>query len=154
MNRGNGDAAGCVGFESRRLIAFATAAVIPLLILLALSLVMGSDSRAADLGCSGRLLPLVYHGRPLPEVIADLRRYIRRRILLDPAAARFQYSGIVKLEDVDAWLRDLPTIYPLEIVDCHTAGFRNEISACADSQLLLIRSRVDLHQNVLRTALR
>lgn len=153
MNTGNGDAAGSEGREPPRRISVATTSVVPLLTLLALSLAAGSDSQAAS-GYPGRLLPLVYHGRPLPEVIADVRRYSHRRILLDPAAARFQYSGIVKLEDVDAWLRDLPAIYPLEIVDCHTAGFRNEISACADSQLLLIRSRVDLHQNVLRTARR
>jgi ferric-dicitrate binding protein FerR (iron transport regulator) len=94
---------------------------------------------------------LVYHGRPLPEVIEDVQRYLHRRIRVDAAAAGFQFSGIVKLEDVDSWLRDLPTIYPLEIVDCHITGFRREISACVDPQLLLIRSRLNLQQNGLHT---
>ena len=102
----------------------------------------------------GRPVPLVYHGCPLPEVIEDVQRYIRRHIRVDAAAAEFQYSGIVKLEDVEAWLRDLPAIYPLEVVDCHTTGRGREVSACVDPQLLLIRSRLDVHQNGLRTASR
>ena len=52
----------------------------------------------------------------------------------------------------EAWLRDLPSIYPLEVVDCHSTGPRREISACIDPQVLLIRSRTDLPQNGLRTA--
>jgi ferric-dicitrate binding protein FerR (iron transport regulator) len=146
VNRGNGDAARREGVESRRRVFVAKSAVIPLLLLL---MGVGSDSRA-DSWYEGRLLPLVYHGRPLPEVIEDVQRYVHRRIRVDAVAAGFLYSGIVKLEDVDAWLRDLPTIYPLEIVDCHTSGLQHDISACADPQLLLIRSRLDLHQNGMR----
>jgi hypothetical protein len=101
----------------------------------------------------GKLAPLVYHGRPLTEVIEDVQRYVHRRIRVDAAAAEFQYSGIVKPEDIDAWLRDLPTIYPLEVVDCHVTGLGHEVSACVDPQLLLIRSRISPQYN-LRTASR
>jgi len=124
-------------------------AAMPLLLVL----ISGRDSRAAS-WYGGRPVPLVYHGCPLPDVIEDVQRYIHRHIRVDAAAAEFQYSGIVKLEDVEAWLRDLPAIYPLEVVDCHTSGLGREVSACVDPQLFLIRSRVDLHQNGLRTASR
>lgn len=147
MNRGRGDAAASEGIKSRRRVSVAGVAALPLLLLLAS---VASDSRAAS-WYEGRFVPLVYHGRPLPEVIEDVQRYMHRRIRVDAVAAEFQYSGIVKVEDVEAWLRDLPTIYPLEIVDCHSTGFQHEISACVDPQLLLIRSRLDLHQNGLRT---
>ena len=148
MNASNGDATVGEAIKPRRRVSVAATAVAPLLLLLAL---VGSDSRAAS-WYDDRYLPLVYHGRPLPEVIQDLQRYIHRQIRVDAGAAGFQYSGIVKLEDVDAWLRDLPTIYPLEVVDCHATGLRRDIAACIDPQLLLIRSRVDLPQNGLRTA--
>ena len=149
MNESNGDAAACEALEPRRRVCVAGTVVGPLLLLLAS--VVGSDSRAAS-WYDDRYLPLVYHGRPLPEVIQDLQRYIHRQIRVDAGAAGFQYSGIVKLEDVEAWLRDLPTIYPLEVVDCHSTGFRHDVAACIDPQLLVIRSRVDLLQNGLHTA--
>ena len=148
MNRGRGDAAASEGIKSRRRVSVAGVAALPLLLLLAS---VASDSRAAS-WYEGRFVPLVYHGRPLPEVIEDVQRYMHRRIRVDAVAAEFQYSGIVKVEDVEAWLRDLPTIYPLEVVDCHSTGPRREISACIDPQVLLIRSRTDLPQNGLRTA--
>jgi hypothetical protein len=103
---------------------------------------------------SGSLVPLVYHGRPLPEVIGEIQRFTRRRIMIDSTVSGFQYSGIVKLEDVDAWIRDLPAIYPVEIIDCRASGARLEMVSCADAQLIFIRSRLDLHQNVLRSARR
>lgn len=101
----------------------------------------------------GRVVPLVYHGRPLPKVIEDIQPYTRRRIVIDAAAAEFQYSGIVKQEDVDAWIRDLPAIYPVTVIDCQTAKDRADISACTEPTLIVIRSRLDLYQNSLRSAL-
>jgi hypothetical protein len=108
----------------------------------------------AEIAANAGLVPLVYHGRPLPEVIEDIQRYTRRRITIDAAVADLQYSGIVKLEDVDAWIRDLPAIYPVEIIDCQTSRNRSDTSACTDPGLIVIRSRLDLHQNGLRSALR
>jgi hypothetical protein len=117
---------------------------------------LGDCARSASFADSwgGSLIPLVYHGRPLPEVIGDIQRFTRRRIMIDSTVSGFQYSGIVKLEDVDAWIRDLPAIYPVEIIDCRASGARLEMFPCADAQLILIRSRLDLHQNVLRSARR
>lgn len=100
------------------------------------------------------LVPLIYHGRPLPEVIEDIQPYTRRHIVIDAAAAEFQYSGIVKQEDVDAWIRDLPAIYPVTVIDCRSARYRIDLPACTDPTLIVIRSRLNLYQNSLRSALR
>jgi ferric-dicitrate binding protein FerR (iron transport regulator) len=108
-----------------------------------------TDASARNAWSSGGLVPLIYHGRPLPEVIEDVQRYTQRRIM-----STFQYSGIVKPEDVDAWIQDLPAIYPVEVIDCRTYGRRGEMSACADPELIVIRSRLELHRNDLRSALR
>ncbi len=100
------------------------------------------------------LLPLVYHGRPLTQVIEDIQPYTRRRILIEPAVAGLQYSGIVKQEDVDAWIRDLPAIYPVAIVDCQTSTGKADPYICEDPSLIVIRSRLNLYQNSLRSAQR
>jgi hypothetical protein len=105
-------------------------------------------------GYDSSLVPLVYHGRPLPQVIEDIQPYTHRRIVIEPAAAGLQYSGIVKQEDVEAWIRDLPTIYPVAIIDCQTSKGRAELYACTDPTLIVIRSRLNLYQNSLRSALR
>jgi hypothetical protein len=105
-------------------------------------------------GAIARVVPLIYHGRPLPEVIEDIQPYTRRRIIIDAAAAEFQYSGIVKQEVVDAWIRDLPAIYPVTVIDCHSARYRIDLPACVDPTLIVIRSRLNLYQNSLRSALR
>ena len=100
------------------------------------------------------LVPLIYHGRPLPEVLEDVQRYTQRRIVIRADMRTFQYSGIVKPEDVDAWIQDLPAIYPVEVIDCRTYGRRGEMSAFVDPRLIVIRSRLELHRNDLRSALR
>lgn len=105
-------------------------------------------------GASALLVPLIYHGRPLPEVIEDIQPFTRRHIIIDAAAAEFQYSGIVKQEDVDAWVRDLPAIYPVTVIDCRSARLRVDLPACTDPTLIVIRSRLNLYQNSLRSALR
>jgi len=115
----------------------------------------GTGFLAPDAACGGSFLaPLIYHGRPLPEVIEDIQPYTRRRILVDAAAADFQYSGIVKQEDVEAWIRDLPAIYPVAVIDCRTPRSHGELYACTDPMLIVIRSRLNLYQNSLRSALR
>ena len=123
-------------------------------VLFILGMVSLSDASArAGWGVEG-LLPLVYHGRPLPEVIEDVRRYTHRRIMIRADMRTFQYSGIVKPEDVDAWIQDLPAIYPVEVIDCRTYGKRGEMSACINPELIVIRSRLELHRNELRSAQR
>ncbi len=115
-------------------------------------LLLAGCALAAPFGSA--LVPLIYHGRPLPEVIEDIQPFTHRRILIDAAAGAFQYSGIVKQEDVDAWIRDLPAIYPVAIIDCQTSKGRTDLYACADPRLIVIRSRLNLYQNSLRSALR
>ena len=148
MNPGNGVAArgGLSQPNVRRSVSLA-------LLVLTLPVAPARSATPVD-SWGGGLVPLVYHGRPLPEVIEDIQRFARRRIMIDSTVSGYQYSGIVKLEDVDAWIRDLPAIYPVEIIDCRASGARLEMSSCADAQLIVIRSRLDLHQNVLRSALR
>jgi ferric-dicitrate binding protein FerR (iron transport regulator) len=121
------------------------------LMLVAVSL---ADANARNGWGAEGLLPLIYHGRPLPEVLEEIQRYTQRRIMIRADMRTFQYSGIVKLEDVDAWIQDLPAIYPVEVIDCQTYGRRGEMSACVDPLLIVIRSRLELHRNDLRSALR
>ncbi len=109
---------------------------------------------ACGAGYGSPLLPLVYHGRPLPDVIEDIQPYTRRHIVVDAAAAEFQYSGIVKQEDVEAWIRDLPAIYPVAVIDCRNSRRPADSYACTDPTLIVIRSRLNLYQNSLRSALR
>jgi ferric-dicitrate binding protein FerR (iron transport regulator) len=127
-------------------------------VLVMLALVFGKaslpEATARNGWSSEGLVPLIYHGRPLPEVIEDVQRYTRRRIMIRADMRTFQYSGIVKPEDVDAWIQDLPAIYPVEVIDCRTYGRRGEMSACIDPELIVIRSRLELHRNDLRSALR
>lgn len=111
-------------------------------------------SAAFGVGYDSPMVPLIYHGRPLPQVIEDIQPYIHRRIVIEPGAAGLQYSGIVKQEDVDAWIRDLPAIYPVAIIDCQTSKGRADLYACTDPTLIVIRSRLNLYQNSLRSALR
>jgi len=117
-------------------------------------LVFGGAGLLPVCAADAHLVPLIYHGRPLPEVIEDIQPYTRRHIVIDAAAAEFQYSGIVKQEDVDAWIRDLPAIYPVTVIDCHSARYRIDLPACTDPTLIVIRSRLNLYQNSLRSALR
>jgi hypothetical protein len=112
------------------------------------------DANARNGWSAAGLVPLIYHGRPLPEVLEDVQRYTQRRIMIRADMRTFQYSGIVKPEDVDAWIQDLPAIYPVEVIDCRTYGRRGEMSACVDPLLIVIRSRLELHRNDLRSALR
>lgn len=117
-------------------------------------LALGGTGLLPVCAADAHLVPLIYHGRPLPEVIEDIQPYTRRHIVIDAAAAEFQYSGIVKQEDVDAWIRDLPAIYPVTVIDCHSARYRIDLPACTDPTLIVIRSRLNLYQNSLRSALR
>jgi len=90
----------------------------------------------------GHLVPLIYHGRPLAEVIADIQPFTGRKIIIDPAVAGLQYSGFVKQEDVDAWVRDLSAIFPVDVIDCLATRDRSFAPECADPRRLVIRKRL------------
>jgi transmembrane sensor len=104
-----------------------------------------ADARAAEAWTQGSL---IYHGRPLSEVIEDVQRYSARPILLDPAAANLRYSGSVIQQHIDQWIRGLSDIFPVEIVDCRalsrsSSGDRPLPPACRDApDRVLIRSRM------------
>lgn len=91
---------------------------------------------------------LVYHGRPLTEVVEDVRRYSSRRIVLDSASAGILYSGSVLERQVDQWIRGLPQVFPVEIIDCARLQVPSTVpdatvrSECSQDQAsVLIRSR-------------
>lgn len=104
-----------------------------------------ADARAAEAWTQGSL---IYHGRPLSEVIEDVQRYFARPILLDPAAANLRYSGSVIQRHVDQWIHGLSDIFPVEIVDCRalprsSSGDRPLPPPCRDApDRVLIRSRM------------
>jgi transmembrane sensor len=99
-----------------------------------------ADPRLSAAWTEGTLVPLIYHGRLLPEVIEDVQRYSRRRILLDPAAGDLRFSGIVIQGDVEAWVRELPMIYPVEVIDCRES--QTHAPECSDPERIYIRSRM------------
>lgn len=100
---------------------------------------------------AGRLVPLVYRNRPLAEVIQDVQPYMQRRIVVDPTLVRLEYSGIVNQEDIDAWIRDLGSIYPVEVVDCRSTENRAEVRGCTNASHIVIRSRMATLQEVQRS---
>jgi ferric-dicitrate binding protein FerR (iron transport regulator) len=56
---------------------------------------------------------------PLREIIANLQRHlsVSRRITLDPSTAELLYTGTVRQEDFDAWIHNLPLVFPVQVVD-------------------------------------
>ena len=112
-----------------------------------------ADPRLASAWSDGHLVPLIYRGRALQEVIDEVQPYTRRRIMVDPAAADLQYTGIVIQEDVDAWIRDLPMIYPdVDVIDCRTS--KHQVPGCSDPRRIVIRARLSPRQDGPQSALR
>ena len=112
-----------------------------------------ADPHVTAAWADGHLVPLIYRGRTLQEVIDEVQMYSRRRIIVDPAAADLQYTGIVIQEDVDAWIRDLPTIYPdVDVIDCRTS--KHHIPGCSDPERIVIRLRLIPNNDSQQSALR
>lgn len=91
---------------------------------------------------------LVYFGRPLGEVLEDVQRYTSRRLNVDAHDALLLYSGSVLQQHIDEWIRGLPHVFPVQVVDCHNLqeSLGTEIEdvtrACAsDPDRILIRPR-------------
>jgi len=91
---------------------------------------------------------LVYFGRPLGEVLEDIQRYTFRRLNVDAHDALLLYSGSVLQQHIDEWIRGLPHVFPVQVVDCHNLqeSLGTEIEdvtrACAsDPDRILIRPR-------------
>jgi transmembrane sensor len=99
-----------------------------------------ADPRLTAAWTEGHLVPLIYRGRLLTDVMADIQPYTRRRIMVDPAAADLHYTGVIVQENIEAWIRDLPMIYPeVEVIDCHTS--KRHVPGCLDPERIVIRSR-------------
>ena len=104
------------------------------------------DPRVTAAWSEGHLVPLIYRGRTLQEVIDEVQSYSRRRIMVDPAAADLEYTGIVSPEDVGAWIRDLPSIYPnVDVIDCRTS--QQHAPGCLDADRIVIRLRLNPRQD-------
>ncbi len=56
-----------------------------------------------------------YEGKPLEEVVEDVRRYYPKRIEIDPSVARLQYSGTVRQLTIEEWAKNLPQIFPVVV---------------------------------------
>jgi ferric-dicitrate binding protein FerR (iron transport regulator) len=101
----------------------------------------------------GRLAPLIYRGCPLHKVIDGVQPYTQRPITIDSVAADLRYTGIIIQNGIDAWIRDLPLIYPdVDVIDCRLP--QHHFTACMDPNRLIIRSRLSLHPESLQSAMR
>jgi len=101
----------------------------------------------------GNLVPLIYRGRSLSEVIADIQPYTRRHILLDLSAGELRYTGIVIQGDVDAWVHDLSRLYPgIDVIDCRNLA--PHVPGCANPTQIVIRTRLSPGRTRLQSAQR
>ncbi len=76
----------------------------------ATSLVRATDPDAAFAWKSGKL---VYRETPLPEVVADLNRYVATPIRVDPSAASVKVSGVLLVDEEAAMIRRLELFAPI-----------------------------------------
>jgi transmembrane sensor len=60
---------------------------------------------------------ITYNRKPLYEIIEDVQRYYSRKIVLDAAVANLGYTGTFAQRNADGWLRNLPLIFPVQVVD-------------------------------------
>ena len=74
------------------------------------SLVRATDPNAAFAWTSGKL---VYRETPLPEVVADLNRYVATPIRVDPSAASVKVSGVLLVDEETAMIRRLELFAPI-----------------------------------------
>ncbi|MDB5457990.1 MAG: hypothetical protein JWP92_3575 [Caulobacter sp.] len=74
------------------------------------SLVRATDPDAAFAWKSGKL---VYRQTPLPEVVADLNRYVATPIRVDPSAASVKVSGVLLIDKEAAMIRRLELFAPI-----------------------------------------
>lgn len=91
---------------------------------------------------------LVYLGRPLSEVLEDVQRYTSRKLSVDASDAGLLYSGSVLQQHVEQWIRGLPHIFPVEVIDCHIlrqsigTDSEDQARAClSDPDRIVIRAR-------------
>ena len=57
----------------------------------------------------------VYEEKPLEEIVEDVRRYFPRPLELDPSVAQLRYTGLVRQDGLENWVKNLPMIFPVVI---------------------------------------
>jgi transmembrane sensor len=77
------------------------------------------DPRIAE---SWRDGTLQYVGEPLEDVVSDVNRYSRRKIVVAPALLQSRFTGTVSTADVGDWLAALQQIFPVDVVDQGSKG--------------------------------
>ena len=71
------------------------------------------DARQATAWRDGQL---AYIDQPLETVVADLRRYSMKDIVMqDPAVRALRYTGTVSIGELDHWAAGLARVYPVQI---------------------------------------
>jgi transmembrane sensor len=75
-----------------------------------------------EAGCWRRGI-LQFAGEPLPEVVAEVNRYLNHRIVLGPAARNARFTGTVAPQNIGEFLEALRQIYSVEVLkeDAHAA---------------------------------
>lgn len=59
---------------------------------------------------------LAYIDQPLENVVADLRRYSMKDIVMeDPAVGALHYTGTVSIGELDHWATGLARVYPVQV---------------------------------------
>jgi transmembrane sensor len=59
----------------------------------------------------------VFEDQSLHQVIDEVQPDFPRQIILDATAARIRYHGSIKKETIEQWVRALPDLYPVEVLD-------------------------------------
>jgi len=59
----------------------------------------------------------VFEDQPLHQVIDEVQPDFPRQITLDATVARIRYHGSIKKETIEQWVRALPDLYPVEVLD-------------------------------------
>ncbi len=60
---------------------------------------------------------LRYRSASLRSVIEDVNRYSRRRVILDPAVAELEFTGVMFHKEIDSWIDGLRLIFPVDLVN-------------------------------------
>ena len=73
---------------------------------------------AAAPGAGWQVGRFEFVNEPLGSVIADINRYSPRRIALaDERIAALVFTGTLRRDAIDDWLRGLRDVFPVEVVD-------------------------------------
>jgi transmembrane sensor len=81
--------------------------------------VAAADPKIAE---SWRDGTLQYVGEPLEDVVSDINRYSRRKILVAPALLQSRFTGTVSTANIGDWLAALQQIFPVDVVDQGSNG--------------------------------